>query len=222
MILRDLGSTNGSFCNDRPVAETALADGDSVRCGHVTLKFFAGYPVEYDRLQLLADVALRDPVTDLFDQDTLRLHLERSLARCRDLREPLALLLIGLDRLKGINDELGRRAGDAVLAWFAQRLRDSVRRADLTARYGGDECGVILAHLNLGDAGVVAERIRGDIEAHPFEFEHTRIPVTISIGVAERAERTEDAASLIARGHTVLRQAKQQGRNLVWLAPDPG
>ncbi len=119
-----------------------------------------------------------------------------------------ALLLIGLDRFKALNESLGRPAGDALLALAAQRLRREVRGDDLLARLGGDEF-VILAQGGKGH-GAQAERVR-DVLARPFLVEGTVVTVSASVGVACFPAGGASAADLVAHVRLALQGAKGTG-----------
>ena len=81
--------------------------------------------------------------------------------------EQLALLYLGLDNFKSINDTLGRRGGDELLKALAERLQGCVRESDTVARVGGDEFAIIQTRLEQpADAATArAPRLRGDSRA---------------------------------------------------------
>jgi len=94
-----------------------------------------------------------------------------------------------------------------------------VRIGDTVVRYGGDEFLVILPGVRLNTAAAVAERARSTIEQHPVNIVDREVPVTASVGVAER-QPTESESDLIERADQALLRAKTAGRNCVVLA-DP-
>jgi diguanylate cyclase (GGDEF)-like protein len=85
------------------------------------------------------------------------------------------------------------------------------------ARYGGEEFVIILRGIPLGDAGVLAERVRHAIEMHAFVSDNVRLPVTTSIGVAEYSSDLPEAVDLVEAADAALYAAKQSGRNRVLL-----
>lgn len=215
-VLRDLDSKNGTFCNDEKIREKALKDGDLIRIGDAILKYVGPNSIEHLYLDEMSERALRDGLTGLFNKEMFHLSLARNLSRCKDLREPLSVGMIDLDWFKKINDGWGHPAGDYVLKEFGALIKNAVRPTDLLARYGGEEFGLILPHTNLAEARIVGERIRSRVADHAFVFNRQRLPVTISVGLAERTDGIEDADALVARADKALYQAKQNGRNLTY------
>jgi diguanylate cyclase (GGDEF)-like protein len=211
-LLRDLGSKNGTFCNNQKISERRLQEGDLIRIGDATLKYLSPNSVERPYLDEMSERATRDGLTGLFNKETFQARLERDLSRCKELRAPLSVVLIDLDLFKKINDGWGHPAGDAVLKTFAEQVKRSVRPSDLLARIGGEEFGLILPRTYLKEALLVGERIRNRIAGHPFVFEGHTLPVTVSAGIAEWKE-PEPGDPLVARADKALYKAKHEGRN---------
>jgi diguanylate cyclase (GGDEF)-like protein len=130
--------------------------------------------------------------------------------------------MLDIDYFKEVNDNFGHPCGDAVLQSIGQILKGSLRVTDLVARYGGDEMAIILLETSQKMALRVAEKLRRQIEEHPFVWEGTTFHVTVSIGVAGAPEDgIEDWNDLLNAADRVLYQAKDIGRNTVLaFAPD--
>lgn len=96
------------------------------------------------RAEEFHEMATRDPLTDLSNRRLGEERLASEVARSERHGHPLSVLLLDLNRFKGINDRYGHAAGDAVLKSFAQRLNKVIRASDLAIRLGGDEFLVIL------------------------------------------------------------------------------
>ena len=220
-VIRDLGSRNGTFCNERRVTEEVLHDGDLIRIGGTALKYLEADSVEHLYVSVMADRAAQDGLTGLFNKRTFQDHLRRAFSRCRNLHEPLSVILVDVDFFKRINDQWGHPVGDYVLKEIAVRLKDGFRPTDLFARWGGEELGLILPYTNGKEAAAVAERMRAGVASPPFVFEGRTIEVTISLGVAEMVESVEDADALVARADRALYVAKEQGRDRVACFADP-
>ena len=212
-VLRDLGSKNGTFCNNHKILGRTLVDGDLIQIGDTTFKYVGRNSIEQVYMKELSERAIRDPLTGIFNKQTFLSYLERNLVRCRDLNEPLSMAMLDIDWFKKINDGWGHLAGDYVLKEFADRVKIGIRPTDLLARYGGEEFGLIFPHTNLNEAAIVAERIRNQINARPFIFKEKTLPVTVSIGIAERDDSIEAPDALIVSADKALYRAKREGRN---------
>ncbi|MFN0147663.1 MAG: diguanylate cyclase, partial [Dehalococcoidia bacterium] len=133
---------------------------------------------------------------------------------------PLSLLMLDLDRFKGINDRYGHPAGDLVLRAAAGAIRESVRATDLAARYGGEEFAIVMPGTGAAGAFGLARRLRASIERLELDLgEEHGVHVTASLGVASldraRHQRPDD---LIADADGALYEAKESGRNMVRLS----
>jgi diguanylate cyclase (GGDEF)-like protein len=134
---------------------------------------------------------------------------------------PLSVGLIDLDSFKKINSGPGSPAGDYVLKTLAELVKNAVRPTDILARYGDDEIGLILPLTNLMGARIVGERLRNRAANHAFVFNGRKMPVTISVGMAERQGGSEEAGALCGRMEQAIGQAKQMGRNLTYCFMEP-
>jgi diguanylate cyclase (GGDEF)-like protein/PAS domain S-box-containing protein len=165
---------------------------------------------------------IADPLTGLPNRLLFIDRLERRIELSK--RRPaggFAILLLGVDRFKNVNDSLGHLAGDMLLQALAQRLRDGLRAADTVARLqedcgiarlSGDEFAVLLDEIRQGgDAVSVAERIGAAMRA-PFLLNGHEVFVTASIGIAGSANGYERAEDLMRDADTALHCAKGAGR----------
>ena len=212
-FVRDLGSSNGTRLNERElrgdVAE--LSDGDRITVGTVILKFI-GTDAENQFHETIYRLKVEDALTRIHNKRYLLEFLEREVARAQRGRSELSLVLYDLDHFKRINDTWGHLAGDRVLRESAALVKEIVRREDCYARYGGEEFCLVLPDAKVQGALAVAEKIRAVIERHAFEWQGTRLPVTVSLGAAQFAPGL-DAAGLIALADGRLYSAKKSGRN---------
>jgi diguanylate cyclase (GGDEF)-like protein/PAS domain S-box-containing protein len=156
--------------------------------------------------------ALHDPLTGLPNRILFMDRLQQSTERLRRRSQSLtAILALDLDRFKLVNDSLGHRVGDELLAAAAPRLRQAVRSSDTVARFGGDEFGILLEDIGgEREAIEMAERIAG-VFAHPFVLDGTEHFVTTSIGIA-LAEGGEPADDLLRDADAAMHRAKERGR----------
>ena len=160
-------------------------------------------------------LAYHDTLTGLPNRRLLddRLRQALHLAQRRDSR--VAAMVVDLDDFKRVNDQLGHRAGDAVLREVAQRLAGCVRKADTLARQGGDEFVIVIPDLaQQADCGVVAEKILRALEA-PFHADGHEFSIGASIGISIYPEDAGDGDALLRNADAAMYRAKQQGRNHV-------
>jgi diguanylate cyclase (GGDEF)-like protein len=113
----------------------------------------------------LAEQAVRDPLTGLYNRRFFEEALAQNIATARRYGRKLSLILFDLDRLKQINDTGGHQAGDGVLKTFAQLLQKTARKADLVCRIGGDEFAVILPETGLSDVRKITARFFQGLES---------------------------------------------------------
>jgi diguanylate cyclase (GGDEF)-like protein len=220
-VIRDLGSTNGTYCNGPPIVEHMLANGDKIRVGNSTLlKFTLADAMEESFQRQLYEAALRDALTNSFNRKYFLERLKSEFAFAIRHSAPLSLLLFDVDHFKRINDTHGHLAGDKMLAELAVVISGSIRHEDVLARYGGEEFGVICRGTALAGARTFAERVRRLVDMHTFSFNGVAIKVTVSVGVATVHERMRDAMELVVAADDLLYEAKRCGRNRVVCAAE--
>jgi len=217
IILVDLGSTNGTFCNGIRVDRRELVDGDKIMVGSTTiLKFtYHDYLDEVFQRQMY-ESALRDGLTKVFNKKYFTDYLEKEFAFAARHAGPLALIFLDIDHFKKINDTHGHPAGDFVLSELSQMMADLLRTEDVLARFGGEEFTVLCRGSDQAGAKIVAERLRRTVEERKFTFGGKDIPVTISLGIASIPESgITDHAAFLAAADKALYEAKRSGRNRV-------
>ena len=163
----------------------------------------------------LTDQVLTDPLTGLGNHRFLHEIFKTEIKRQAADPKPLSCFMMDLDHFKRVNDTYGHPFGDEVLQGLAERIRESLRPGDYAARYGGEEFLCLLPNCDAVSAGTVAERLRANVEKHPFFKGVERIPITISIGLATRTDPSPDYQALIDEADRALYQAKNKGRNRV-------
>ena len=157
--------------------------------------------------------AYHDALTGLPNRASFTEHLEESMRRAKRAGWPLALLFLDLDLFKRVNDSLGHDAGDRLLRVAAERIRRSVREADMLFRMGGDEFTVLLEDVRgPEEAAMVATRVLEGI-AEPLQLQHHEIAVTASIGIALYPRDDVVGERLVKSADTAMYRAKELGRN---------
>lgn len=162
--------------------------------------------------QYIHQLAYHDPLTGLPNRRMYQLSLERTVRRAqRDQRE-VALICLGLDRFRRINDVAGHAAGDRVLQEMARRLKAAAPDGDLVCRPGSDEFALICDRGLSAEA--VAELARDLCEAlaEPIPVADRELRVTASAGFSLYPHDAADAADLMRNAGIALQRAKAHGR----------
>jgi diguanylate cyclase (GGDEF)-like protein len=172
------------------------------------------------RHERIAQEALTDPLTGLWNRRHLAETLDREVSRALRFGHEISLIILDVDDFKRINDRLGHLQGDLVLETVADLVKDATRDIDVAARYGGDELALILVETDNEGATILAERLRE-------RARDTEVPlrdggemgVTISVGVATIPDSADDLESLVDGADRALLRAKRAGKNQIRTAP---
>jgi len=220
----DLGSTNGTFINDKQLdGPRMLGDGDYLRIGSCLYRFLSSGNIETVYHEEIHRLTIQDGLTRICNKRALDEFLDREVFRTQRHKRPLSVLMLDIDKFKSINDTYGHLCGDFVLRDLANCIGKNVRHEDMFARYGGEEFCMVLVETSSDEAVDTAERMRTAIENHPFLFESNTIQLTISIGVSTTCgETTVTSQSLLATADRNLYEAKRAGRNRVMALDDSG
>lgn len=171
-----------------------------------------------DRLKELVDI---DDLTGLFNMRSVYQKLDLELERARRFNRSVCVLMMDLDHFKKVNDSNDHLFGSFVLSQVGRMIRETIRKVDIAARYGGDEFLIALSEISEDGAKNFGERLRAKIEATHFANESYEIDLTASIGLAVVNPQVVqiDARQLVRLADRALYQAKEKGRNRVEVAP---
>ena len=145
-----------------------------------------------------------DPLTDLYNRRYVVQELERHIEMYKRYRRPFALLRIGFDNLKWINDTFGDAGEDSVLQHLVALMEVNVRDVDIASRYGEDEFVVIMPETDRQAAEAVGSRIAHSVRGTRFSIGDSFATVEVSLGVVSCPEDGAEAQMLLraAAGQT--------------------
>src|ERR1041384_7738490 len=221
--IKDLGSTNGTLLNGRPVTEAVLQDGDKVTIGEHLLRFELLDDIDREYQRQIYRLLAHDELTGLLTSKSFFSELRREAGRAEADNRPFCVLMMDLDHFKQVNDTYGHLVGSQTLEEVGTLITRALRAGDVAARFGGEEFAAFLLDADGAQGFVAAERVRTTVEAHTFATvrrgaetdEASSFHITISIGVASFPNDGRDPIGLIELADTALYRAKQSGRNRV-------
>ncbi len=164
----------------------------------------------YERLAFQAQ---HDVLTGLPNRLLFQDRVQQAILRAQRNRRKVAVLWLDLDRFKQINDTLGHRVGDELLAECAGRIKTSLRKSDTAARFGGDEFVVLAGDLeSAADVEIIAAKIIQTIRMAMTVSGH-EINISASAGISIYPEHGADPAALMRNADLAMYQAKRTGRD---------
>lgn len=163
----------------------------------------------------LEQMATTDGLTGLYNHRHFYARLTEEVKRAKRYQHPLSMIMADIDEFKKFNDTFGHLTGDSVLRIIAGLVSENARENDLVARYGGEELAIILPETDLATTHLVAERMRRVIESSPELIKLSGKSVTVSFGLAQLDETTDNCSDFVNKADVMLYRAKEKGRNRV-------
>jgi len=163
---------------------------------------------------------MRDSLTQVLSRTAFEQRLRELAEQPRAISGAWCLALADIDHVAAINEEFGRRVGDALLCKVVEIIQKTCDTlpGSLVGRYRGKEFGLLLPRCSLARGRELAEEIRGAVGLAKWECKVSAasrfVATTVSVGIAERRDG-ETAGTLLKRAEACLEQAKRQGRNAV-------
>ena len=169
------------------------------------------------RLRLMVGV---DHLTGLSQRAPFVERIDEELARARRRGAPLSVAILDLDGFKAFNDTFGHPVGDRALQAVATRLRSSVRKSDLVARFGGEEFVVAFPETAVEQARQRVEHIRAELARVSIQVGRgEQRQVTVSAGLGSWPADGETFDAVLTTADARLYEAKRSGKNRV-VSPD--
>lgn len=168
----------------------------------------------YRDQQRLAQLAMRDQLTGLYNRRGLVGHLGQWLSWSARYGRPVAVALIDIDNFKRVNDVYGHSTGDNALAAVAEALAGVVRSSDIVGRFGGDEFLVLAPETEGAELSKLMGRMIEAVRAARVEYRGEPIDLSVSCGGAWLEGGVEvSGESLVAQADRSLYLAKNDGRD---------
>lgn len=216
VLIEDLGSTNGTWINDRPLrGPSVLKSGDRFQVGAVHFKFLHESDVEHAYHTAVYEMMIRDGLTQAFNKQKFEEDARREFARARRYGRPLSLILFDLDHFKNVNDRRGHLCGDLVLRHTAAAVMPLFRTEQVFARVGGEEFAVLCPEVPVAGTLILAERLRECVARLSHRHGRASFHVTCSVGVAGFEHDMDGFSQLYDAADRALYRSKDKGRNKV-------
>ena len=164
-------------------------------------------------LDHISYLAHHDQLTGLPNRTLLEDRLQQALLLAERHQHKVAVALIDVDNFKEINDSLGHALGDAVLASFAQRLRNSLRQSDTVARMGGDEFVLVMPEFRQLEDIILYIRHIVEFATAPLVIDNRQIPISVSTGISIYPDSGKDVRELLKHADIAMYSVKRNGGN---------
>nr|WP_246563512.1 EAL domain-containing protein [Bradyrhizobium liaoningense] len=160
----------------------------------------------------LAFMAQHDALTGLPNRNLLRQQVDEMLLHRRRSTDKVALLMLGLDNFKSVNDTLGHAVGDKLLRGVAKRLRSTLREEDALARLNSDEFAIVQSGLTRPEDAVMLAKRLVEAIADPYLLDGHSVVIGASIGIAMAPGDGDDSEKLLKSADMALSRAKADSR----------
>jgi diguanylate cyclase (GGDEF)-like protein len=175
------------------------------------LRDFSNRRLIKDQNEQLEKLAMNDHLTGALNRRSFLEKAQQELLRSERYQRPLGVVLFDIDYFKKVNDTYGHAAGDAVLVFISQIVKDNIRSSDLFARWGGEEFIILSPETDTNAITQISEKIRQLLETSKPE---NAPGVTASFGIT-CCTKNEKIDNVIHRADQALYKAKENGRNCV-------
>jgi diguanylate cyclase (GGDEF)-like protein len=182
-----------------------------------TIADYAAIAIENARyFGRVRELVITDDLTGLYNARYLLEFLDYEIDRARRYGTDLSLVFLDLDYFKNVNDTYGHLAGSGLLTEMGRLIQKHIRKADVAARYGGDEFVVVLPNTSKAGALTVANNLRSLVKDHLFLVpEGYRVRVTASFGLASYPTDAQSKLSLLRLADKAMYDVKESTRDAV-------
>ena len=215
--IEDLGSTNHTRINEVVVERQELADGDRIRIGETVLKFIGPDNPDAAWLEKMADEAVHDRATGLFNRRHFQANLEAAVDRASASPEESegGVIYLSLDACSSIRDQIGMAGLDRLIAQAGERMVETLDQNHLPARFGEHSLVVMAQGLDADRLQALADSLRQQISQSVFAVGNHEVAASVSIGICPFSLRISDADSLLVCAARAAEQAQASGGNRI-------
>lgn len=222
-VLKPIERISRAIAEDGDKGQYQIEDKSSQEVNRLVMAFNSMRQQIHQRQMALENQALHDALTGLPNRALLNDRIEQAIHVMHRDSQPMAVLLLDLDRFKEVNDALGHPVGDQLLQHVGQRLKSVLRESDTVARLGGDEFAIVAPNTDVAHACEFARKVIGII-SEAFSIETQELYVGVSIGVAVYPQHGDDASTLVRHADVAMYHAKRNklGYSLYRQSQDEG
>lgn len=203
--IRTTGQNSGMAQADSRIRLNEI--GKSTYLENVASTLAKSDPQDLERITLL------DSLTQVYNHNTILRILKDEVKRARRYKFSIALLMIGVDGLRDINEKNGPIITDSILKGVAEFLMNGIRDVDIPARYDAEHFLILCPQTDAAGASVLAERLQGRIAAEQISEDLRNWTVTISSGIAVYPSDGVTAEDLVGKANLLMAEAQQRGGN---------
>lgn len=167
-------------------------------------------------IETISDMANTDFLTGARNRRSFYKEIDAYMEECRSSGEEFAVAMIDIDKFKNINDTYGHDVGDIAIKELVRLITESIKGADIVARFGGEEFCVLLKNINKSSAVELFVRLRIKISKNIININGNEIQYTVSTGITFNCD--EGVEEMLNQADMALYNAKNSGRNRVELA----
>ncbi len=179
--------------------------------GHFRIHIIRNITQRKQNEEKIAWLARHDALTGISNRASFIMFLEEELQRSRRSGTGFAVMMFDIDKFKSINDRYGHEAGDHVLRWVADKVRQILRDTDRIGRLGGDEFVVLQAGVqDESDMAALAKRIQSSVSGTVM-YKDIPIHVTISIGISRYPKHASETNGLLLCADKAMYKVKHRG-----------
>jgi diguanylate cyclase (GGDEF)-like protein len=161
----------------------------------------------------LLEMAHYDMLSGLYSRRFYSEQAQAAIERAKRYGELISVIMMDIDNFKWINDKYGHSCGDRVIRAVSDLMKSFFRGTDIIGRIGGEEFSIIMLNSKSNEAYARVEALRINIEQMDFEYNGQKIPVTVSLGIAELENHCQSLDDLINCADDALYKSKNNGRN---------